>query len=122
MLLMHDFLKMGETRRVTNGSHEQFTNAHSLTCFFSDHEKACSYTHICIVDGCRTLLKLLKPKNKSYYTATKAFDHVRKKHDAIDLDGKHVSEEKQVRECVFVICPLLPLLTHRVSPFLESHA
>ena len=31
-----------------------------------DNEKACLYTHICIVDGCGTIFKLMKPKNKSY--------------------------------------------------------
>ena len=61
-----------------------------------DHEKSDSYTHICVVRGCGKLIKLLKPKNKAYYTTTKAFDHVRKKHGSIQLDGKQVSEKKQV--------------------------
>ena len=69
-----------------------------------DNEKACLYTHIYIVDGCGTLLKILKPKNKSYYTTTKSFNHVRNNNDTIYLDGNHVTEKKQVRECVFVYC------------------
>ena len=30
-----------------------------------DHEKACLYTHICIVDGCGTLIKILKLKTNN---------------------------------------------------------
>ena len=61
-----------------------------------DHEKVCSYTHICIVDGCGTLIKLLNLKTNHTTLQKKAFDHVRNKHDTIDLDGKHVSEKNRL--------------------------
>ena len=51
-----------------------------------DHQKFGSHTHTCIVDGCGKFLKLLKPKEKTHYTTTKAFHHLKTEHRTLDLE------------------------------------
>ena len=85
-----------KTRRNSPGkkqSKSQVWNSIKRLC--QDHPLADKYTHTCILPNCPDpFMTLLKPSSKSFYTTTKAINHIRIHHKDAPENASNIARSK----------------------------